>query len=599
MRFDAGRTVSQREVHDRLAARQEGERLQQDSLVKAFMSERFDRASCLAAMSRPDPDDPDRTVIVGGTTAHSNRYSTCRVVSATASLTNVPGVVGHMWVVMVNNTDPFTRTVTSNLWIADAEVAGGTLADREKVRSIDFSFSLECVGIEGSTCDDKGAGDPMTPKFFEGAPQDFRYWEMRDQATEPMTLSYQTASSPASKTTPFLLQQFPEAGAQQDSDNVSYHQMSITMDGEGDIDDYTADDQFRCDNAAYVRARHGCVWKRLQADRDPGRGRLDTHATYVVPHGFAPSWADHVLGAQQKPLQTQPYAPDPNRPGAPANPFGWASPFNIGGGTGAPSNGLFLNRIYIGVHNERSQQGQHAGTQVNLNRNTVGRACNHVNQSPPGMDRPECDEYPFASTWEGAQYTVDRATAPKPWKFSVRMIPRSDNGKAGRDLRLFYSWGHILHGGDAFHVKIVDVPATREAHEASHRAYEKRLAAKERSRPETGMKAPRAGWTGDDVCTMPDLPGIEYVCDFDADMVKYDNGTLEAFTVRKDGQGFHNVTKDGRWTGWQAFGGWHTGPIEVVKQTGGAVTLRTTGTDGNLYYKERNAATGTWNEWHQ
>ncbi|MEU4979603.1 hypothetical protein [Streptomyces sp. NPDC021969] len=574
------------------------ERLLAASSVKAFMSDRFrTKEQCLALLGRPDPDNPDKVIIEPGSAAHPNRYSTCRVMQAEAGLVGVPGVVGRMWIVMINNTDPFTRTVVSNLWIHGAGVIGGTLEQQRKVRETDFSISVSCIGIQESTCDDKGPGDSPSLKFFEGGPIDFGEWELKDQATAPMTLSFQTKDSPASKVTPFLLQQFPEAGAQQDVDKVSYHQVTVKVDG--NVADAQADDQFRCDNAQYVRARHGCVWKRMNADHDPGKGRIDTHATYAVPYAFAPTWADHVLDAQRKPLQTQPYAPDPSRPGAPANPFGWASPFNIGGGPSAPSSGLPLNRIYIGVHNERSQQGQHAGTQVNLNRNTVGRACNHINQSPTGMDRPECDEYPFASTWEGAQYTVDRATASKPWKFSVRMIPRSDNGKAGRDLRLFYSWGHILHGGDPFHVEVTDVPTTPKAREASHEAYEKRLAADKKSRPVTGMKAPRADWTGDDVCTMPDLPGIEYVCDFDADMVKYDNGTLEAFTVRKDGQGFHNVSKDGRWTGWKLFGGWHTGPIEVVKQTGGAVTLRTTGTDGNLYYKERDAATGTWNEWHQ
>lgn len=605
LQFDTGSTVSQRKLIDKIDI--SGTRLKatrapvKGSKVQEYMKDRFDtKEECLAAVGKPDPDDPDKVIIQSGRTVHPNRYSSCRVIEVTASLINTPVAYGKMWVVLVNNTDPFTRTMTSKLWIHNADVyLTDPLADpegklRRAVRDTDMRIGLECFGIESSTCDNAPAGTPSVAKNFEGGPQDFGTWELKDQAKDPMTLTFVTDKSPASKTTPFLLKSFPEAGQQQDIDAVSYHQLGLTVDGDT-ADPVKADDVFRCDNARYVRARHGCVWKILNWDKDPGKGRLTTAAIHVVPYNMAPRWADHVLKAQNKPLETQPYAPDPNLPGAPRDPFGWGGAFNIGGALTGPSSQLPLNRIYAGAHNERTTQGRHAATQVESNRNMVGRACNRINQRPSGITQPECDEYPFASTWEGAQYTQDADTKSKPWKFSVRMLPHRDNNDHGRDLKLFYSWGHVLHGGDPFHVLITDIPRTRAGRQASKAAYDARADAQ----PRSGAMRQQRAYAGDDLCTMPDVPGIEYVCDFDAEVVKYDSGMFEMFVVGKDGQAYHNWTSAGKWAGWKPFGGWHDGPIEVVSRSGGSVTLRTTGTDGNPYYKDRDGATGKWNEWHQ
>lgn len=64
---------------------------------------------------------------------------------------------------------------------------------------------------------------------------------------------------------------------------------------------------------------------------------------------------------------------------------------------------------------------------------------------PPGM---QCDEYPFASTYQGA------ATAPlKPWHGSVRLMPASDNELAGNALDAFYMDYRVLDM-DEFHVTV-------------------------------------------------------------------------------------------------------------------------------------------------
>jgi hypothetical protein len=60
----------------------------------------------------------------------------------------------------------------------------------------------------------------------------------------------------------------------------------------------------------------------------------------------------------------------------------------------------------------------------------------------------ECDEYPFASTYEGA------ATATlKPWNGSVRLIPDDDNGRGGLALRDF-QFNNRLLDEDAFFVTV-------------------------------------------------------------------------------------------------------------------------------------------------
>ncbi|MFF3459661.1 hypothetical protein ACFYXH_36280 [Streptomyces sp. NPDC002730] len=67
----------------------------------------------------------------------------------------------------------------------------------------------------------------------------------------------------------------------------------------------------------------------------------------------------------------------------------------------------------------------------------------------------ECDEYPFASTYEGAaqpQYDPDA----KKFNFSVKPIARDDNQAGGLILKSFYAKNRIIDGlEDGFIVKIV------------------------------------------------------------------------------------------------------------------------------------------------
>ncbi|MFJ6940548.1 NucA/NucB deoxyribonuclease domain-containing protein [Streptomyces sp. NPDC101132] len=64
--------------------------------------------------------------------------------------------------------------------------------------------------------------------------------------------------------------------------------------------------------------------------------------------------------------------------------------------------------------------------------------------SLPGVTR-ECDEYPFASTYEGAAQSKYEPRAPKD-NFSARPIPKADNGAGGSILKIFMDRNRILDG---------------------------------------------------------------------------------------------------------------------------------------------------------
>ncbi|WP_229914412.1 NucA/NucB deoxyribonuclease domain-containing protein, partial [Streptomyces capitiformicae] len=67
----------------------------------------------------------------------------------------------------------------------------------------------------------------------------------------------------------------------------------------------------------------------------------------------------------------------------------------------------------------------------------------------------ECDEYPFATTYEGSAEPDYDADAKK-FNFSVKPIAKADNGAGGNLLLGFYAKNRIIDGmEDGFIVKIV------------------------------------------------------------------------------------------------------------------------------------------------
>lgn len=91
---------------------------------------------------------------------------------------------------------------------------------------------------------------------------------------------------------------------------------------------------------------------------------------------------------------------------------------------------------------------KHHLKEYNQNRNKTRSACEKWLPNKP--KDTECDEFPFASTWEGAAFAYDN--------FSVRRIAKDDNNAAGRWLGAWYAYDRILDGktypGEFFHVRV-------------------------------------------------------------------------------------------------------------------------------------------------
>jgi hypothetical protein len=67
----------------------------------------------------------------------------------------------------------------------------------------------------------------------------------------------------------------------------------------------------------------------------------------------------------------------------------------------------------------------------------------------------ECDEYPFASTYEGAA-EVEYDPDVTKFNFSVKPIPRDDNRAGGLILKSYYAKNRIVDAdNDGFIVKII------------------------------------------------------------------------------------------------------------------------------------------------
>ncbi|WP_257350192.1 NucA/NucB deoxyribonuclease domain-containing protein [Pseudalkalibacillus decolorationis] len=93
-----------------------------------------------------------------------------------------------------------------------------------------------------------------------------------------------------------------------------------------------------------------------------------------------------------------------------------------------------LTRMYSKRHRDK----------YNRNRDKTSRVCKReFGKSPPGK---QCDEYPFASTWQGS------ATNGQDW-FSIRMISKDSNEAAGTWLGAWYAYTRILDH-DPFYVQV-------------------------------------------------------------------------------------------------------------------------------------------------
>ena len=160
--------------------------------------------------------------------------------------------------------------------------------------------------------------------------------------------------------------------------------------------------EYRCDSAPYLPGSGGCIFRNVtEVFR---LSRTDRRVTET---------AQHIEDAQFRPWLTVPFSP-------------WKSV------PGSVSSGRPLERNFYDFDLQRA------------NRRAATATCSSINPTYAVFGQ-ECDEYPFASTFQGAATGDD---------YSARPVTANDNSVAGGNLSAFYGGQRILHE-DTFYVDIV------------------------------------------------------------------------------------------------------------------------------------------------
>ncbi|MFI9722761.1 NucA/NucB deoxyribonuclease domain-containing protein [Streptomyces sp. NPDC052396] len=168
------------------------------------------------------------------------------------------------------------------------------------------------------------------------------------------------------------------------------------------------DNGVRFDSATYLGSNGAGIFDRVM----PVMGQ------YSVTSTRNGAVARHIKLAQTNPAATYPPAPAGHTKSIP----------------GSIASGKPLHRLV-------SNWDATADAAYKKNRSKVASTCAPL----PHKAGEECDEYPFASSWEGA--------GKGDGNFSVKYVDGTQNGNAGTDLNNWYVADRILHK-DAFYVSI-------------------------------------------------------------------------------------------------------------------------------------------------
>lgn len=260
-------------------------------------------------------------------------------------------------------------------------------------------------------CQDTPSGGPFTPSAcaVEGlrATQTLAQWELNHEPFRWVVTSDETQSL--------------------NPDRVSRHKFRFNFQFETDGRlSNSAEDVYhtiRCDSATYFRGRpKACILDDVLP-----------HLQYsAAPDSAVHGVAFHILNAFSVPSGTFPLREPPDR-----------TKVIPGRYTGNPADPGLHRIVY------KSPVWQANSTEKD-------RACNlrppyeNTGLSPELYDRAtqDCDEFPFASTAEGA--------ASPLWDFSVLGVNRSQNRCAGNALKRFYTEDRILYNEDTFWVEITE-----------------------------------------------------------------------------------------------------------------------------------------------
>jgi hypothetical protein len=159
------------------------------------------------------------------------------------------------------------------------------------------------------------------------------------------------------------------------------------------------------DSASYLGSNGAGIFDRV----------MPVMAEYATSSTRNGAVAQHIQQAQTNPASTYPLTAGKSIPGSIAS--------------GKP------------LHRLMSTWDAAASARYSSNRAVVTSTCAQL----PHQADEECDEYPFASSWEGA--------GKGDGNFSVKYVNGTQNGNAGTDLNNWYIADRILHN-DAFYVSI-------------------------------------------------------------------------------------------------------------------------------------------------
>jgi hypothetical protein len=274
------------------------------------------------------------------------------------------------------------------------------------LRNVEFVPTLDQVSFFGSASggsftfevDCAGSPDddsclPAEAEVTRLAPQ----WALDGEAT----LYFNSPAQPSS----------PSAGEQKDFGTFQvegkYHFPTGTTRGASG-----PETSVRFDSAWYLSRTQGSIFNRT-----------DPWLSYSVNDEPVKYSAWNIYTAQQFPTSTEPFLADKHLPG---------------GSASDP-----LHRLY------------HDKGRRKANRSEATGYCHERWPGYPDLGQ-DCDEYPFACTYEGAAaYQYLYRTAAR-YSYAVRPIPSYDNQESGRRLGTWYSADRILDD-DAFHVRIFGV----------------------------------------------------------------------------------------------------------------------------------------------
>jgi hypothetical protein len=203
------------------------------------------------------------------------------------------------------------------------------------------------------------------------------------------------------------------------TDKVLWHRFGFKATFSDGSNSYNLDYGIRCDSATYFTTNRpkACIFFDVVPHLQYWIHNADGTDS---PHKAV---AEHIRQAQDQPNTTFPPKPD-------------GSPKVIPGKyTGEVSEATFLERVSSDSQRYRD------------NVSAKNAACAQLQR--PGDD--DCDEYPFATTWQGAGLGDGN--------FSVKYVPLSENRSAGGSLVNYYLDDRILYlENDFFYVQILDRP---------------------------------------------------------------------------------------------------------------------------------------------